>query len=118
MLSTGGYLENIKQSLYEVIGVRPDATQDEIKSACFNLGEIYRPDKYPDNAYCAARFSAIENAYLVLCNPVTREEHDRYLAKTGPLPTTASKRDRIHPPKLTQRVAGLVRHLIQTYPRF
>ena len=76
-------MENIRQSHYDLIRVRPDASQDEIEKACLSLGELYRPDRNPGDAYCAAKFSALETAYLVLCNPVTREAHDRHLGLTA-----------------------------------
>jgi len=114
VLSAGGTLENIKQSLYDVIGVPAYATQDEIMLACFSLGELYRPDKNPGSEYCAAKFSAIESAYLVLCNPVTREAHDRHLAHTEAHPKTGTRQNQMHQPRVTRRIAGVVKHLFQS----
>ncbi|MBK5102703.1 MAG: DnaJ domain-containing protein [Burkholderiales bacterium] len=105
-------MENINQSLYDVIGVRSDATHDEIQNACFAMGELFRPDHNPGDAYCAARFAAIERAYLVLCNPETREAHDSYLALTGALPATGAAQDQTHRSRARPGAAGLVSQLM------
>ncbi|MBE0627585.1 MAG: J domain-containing protein [Burkholderiales bacterium] len=104
----------ISQSLYDVIGVRSDATHDEIENACFSMGELFRPDHNPGDAYCAARFSAIERAYLVLCNPETREAHDRHVGLGAELPAEGAERNQFHQPRPGQGGAGLVRQLIQS----
>jgi len=106
-------MKNINQSLYEVIGVRSDATHDEIQDACFSLGELFRPDHNPGDAYCAARFAAIERAYLVLCNPEAREAHDRYLTLIGALPATEAAQDQIHQSPARPGAPGLARQLMQ-----
>jgi curved DNA-binding protein CbpA len=108
-------MENIRQSLYEVIGVPHYATEDEIKNACFSLGELYRPDKNPNSEYCAARFSAIERAYLVLCNPETRKVHDRHLAHTGTLPTSETERHQVQQPSQTLSAVRVVKRLMQAF---
>jgi curved DNA-binding protein CbpA len=100
-------MENITQSLYDVIGVRFDATHDEILNACLSLGELFRPDHNPGDEYCAARFAAIERAYLVLCNPETREAHDRHLART------AVAQDQFSRSRVRPGAAGLVSQLLQ-----
>jgi curved DNA-binding protein CbpA len=60
------------------------------------MGELFRPDHNPGDAYCAARFAAIERAYLVLCNPGTREAHDRHLAQSGALHATGAAQEQFH----------------------
>jgi len=100
---------NIRQSYYDLIGVQPDASQDEIEKACLSLGELHRPDRNPGDAYCAAKFSAIEKAYSVLSNPVTREAHDRHLALSGENTTMVIERNQFRPPKLVELAAGVVK---------
>ena len=69
-------MENVKESLYTLLGLRPDATQDEIHEACFRLGELYRPDRNPGDPYSAKKFAAVEAAYAVLSDPVRRAAYD------------------------------------------
>lgn len=100
-------MEKFGKSHYEVIGVRTTATHDEIRDACFRLGELYRPDKNPGDAYCAARFADIEEAYLVLCNPEAREAYDRRLAHAAEHSIHGPKWNQIRQSDLTIGAAGL-----------
>lgn len=106
-------MENIRQSHYDLIGVRADASQDEIENACLSLGELYRPDRNPGDAYCAARFSAIEKAYLVLSNPATREAHDRDLGHAAESFVRVHELGQHRQPKFVDLAAGVVRRPIR-----
>jgi curved DNA-binding protein CbpA len=107
-------MENIKQSHYDLIGVRPDATQDAIENACLSLGELYRPDRNPGDVYCAVKFSAVEKAYLVLSNPVTREAHDRLLVLGAESPGWVAEHSQTRPPKLVELAAEVVKRPLRT----
>jgi molecular chaperone DnaJ len=63
--------------LYEVLGVRRDATQEEIKRAYRRLARQYHPDANPD-PQAAERFKEINAAYEVLSDPVKRQRYDLY----------------------------------------
>jgi curved DNA-binding protein CbpA len=101
-------MENIRESLYDLIGVQRDASQDEIEKACLSLGDLHRPDRNPGNAYYAAKFAAIERAYLILSNPVTREAHDRHLPPAVERQTTVTDRRQSRSPGMRNFAAGIV----------
>ncbi|KAJ1962577.1 hypothetical protein H4R35_007338, partial [Dimargaris xerosporica] len=57
---------------YTVLGVSPSATQREIKSAYRKLSIKYHPDKNPNDADAAGKFSELAEAYGVLSDEETR----------------------------------------------
>ncbi|GFF50977.1 uncharacterized J domain-containing protein C1071.09c [Aspergillus lentulus] len=65
--------------LYEVLGVKEDATQDEIKSAYRKLALKHHPDKAPadqkDKAH--SKFQQIAFAYAILSDEKRRRRFDR-----------------------------------------
>ncbi|GFF23490.1 uncharacterized J domain-containing protein C1071.09c [Aspergillus udagawae] len=65
--------------LYEVLGVKEDATQDEIKSAYRKLALKHHPDKAPadqkDQAH--SKFQQIAFAYAILSDEKRRRRFDR-----------------------------------------
>ena len=61
---------------YEVLGVAPDATSKQIKSAYRKLARTAHPDANPDDPTADQRFSDIAKAYEVLSEPEQRSEYD------------------------------------------
>jgi curved DNA-binding protein CbpA len=70
-----------KKTLYEFLGVEPDATLEEIKAAALHLANKYHPATYPDNQRVADRFKKIKLVYKLLSNPEKRADYDAELAK-------------------------------------
>ena len=70
-----------KKTLYEFLGVEPDATPEEIKAAALHLANKYHPSTYPDNPQVAARFKKVKLVYQLLSNPEKRAAYDAELAK-------------------------------------
>lgn len=62
---------------YEILGVRRDATQEEIKQAYRKLAMKYHPDRNPGNKEAEEKFKEISTAYEVLSDPKKREIYDR-----------------------------------------
>ena len=68
---------------YEVLGVSPEASQDDIKSAYRREAMRWHPDKNPGNAEAEDRLKQIYAAYSVLSDPDQREQYDRQRAYAG-----------------------------------
>lgn len=64
-------------TLYQVLGVRPDATQEQIKRAYRRLARENHPDAHPDESEKIERFKAAAAAYEVLSDPAARAVYDR-----------------------------------------
>ncbi len=66
----------IKKDLYDVLGISPDATEDEIKKAFRTLARKYHPDINPGDKEAENKFKEINEAYEILSNPEKRKEYD------------------------------------------
>lgn len=65
------------QTPYEVLGVKPDASADEIRKVYRKLAKQYHPDLNPGKREAEARFKAISAAYDLLSDPEKRARYDR-----------------------------------------
>ncbi|HSP74163.1 MAG TPA: J domain-containing protein, partial [Gaiellaceae bacterium] len=70
-------------SLYDSLGVKKDASQDEIKKAYRKLVRQYHPDRNPGDAAAEARFKEVQAAYDVLSDPEKRTQYDRWGSANG-----------------------------------
>ncbi|MBW8078101.1 MAG: DnaJ domain-containing protein [Gallionella sp.] len=66
------------ENLYNILGVAPNASTDEIKKRYRALAMRYHPDRNSD-AGADVRFNAIQQAYEVLAEPKRRAEYDQKL---------------------------------------
>ena len=67
-----------KRDYYEVLGVRRDASEQELKQAYRRLAVKYHPDKNPGDKEAEEHFKEIAEAYQVLSTPDLRTRYDRF----------------------------------------
>ncbi|KAJ3320928.1 hypothetical protein HDV06_004706 [Boothiomyces sp. JEL0866] len=63
---------------YEALGVKRDATQEEIKKGYRKMALKYHPDKAGTSEEAAAKFELVAKAYDTLSNEKTRKIYDQY----------------------------------------
>ena len=67
--------------LYQLLGVPPDASRDEIAQAWRRRARDEHPDSRPGDADAPGRFRALAEAWQVLGDPAHRATYDRALAR-------------------------------------
>ena len=74
-------------TVYDTLGVKKNASADEIKKAYRKLAAKYHPDKNPGDASAEEKFKEVQNAYDTLSDPEKRKQYDTFGA-AGPRATT------------------------------
>jgi len=67
-----------KRDYYEVLGVKKDATDAEIKSAYRKKAKECHPDLHPDDKQAEERFKELNEANEVLSDPQKRQQYDQF----------------------------------------
>jgi curved DNA-binding protein len=65
-------------NLYETLGVKRDASVEDIRKAYRKLAKKHHPDINPGNKSAEDRFKAVSSAYEVLSDPKRRAEYDEF----------------------------------------
>lgn len=63
---------------YEILGVKRDASDKDVRQAFRKLARKFHPDLNPSDKTAEARFKEIAEAYEVLSDPDHRTKYDRY----------------------------------------
>lgn len=71
-------MASTKRDYYEVLGVKRDATPEDIKKSYRQLALKNHPDKNPGDAEAEKRFKEAAEAYEVLSDKDKRHRYDRY----------------------------------------
>lgn len=66
----------MEKDYYELLGVAPDASEEEIKAAYRRLAKKYHPDHNQDDKEAEQKFKEISKAYKVLSDPKQRAHYD------------------------------------------
>jgi len=77
-----------KQNHYELLELSPDASPLEIRRAYKNAFELYKDESFASYSFFPPEerkeiLSRLEEAYLILINPVSRAEYDSKMIETG-----------------------------------
>lgn len=64
---------------YHILGVSPNATSAEIKSAYKSKARSFHPDKHDGDKNMEELFKQVNEAYQILSNPYKRSNHDMML---------------------------------------
>jgi molecular chaperone DnaJ len=67
---------------YKLLGLRRDASLEEIKKAYRELAKRHHPDRTQNNPHDTEIFKAVAVAFATLSHPQKRAEYDRLLAAT------------------------------------
>jgi len=67
-----------KRDYYEVLGVKKNASADDIKRAYRRMAMKYHPDKNPNDKNAEAKFKECAEAYEVLSDPEKRQRYDQF----------------------------------------
>ncbi|MCB2081179.1 MAG: molecular chaperone DnaJ [Rickettsiales bacterium] len=68
----------MSEDFYSILGVKKDASKDELKKAYRKLAMQYHPDKNPGDKEAEKKFKAISEAYDILKDDDKRAAYDRY----------------------------------------
>lgn len=85
--------ERADRDYYTTLGLRPDASEEEIRRTYRRLALEWHPDRNPGNPRAEERFKEISEAYAVLMDPAKRGAYDRARGAGQPAGFDPSRED-------------------------
>ncbi|PIE51319.1 molecular chaperone DnaJ [Candidatus Fermentibacteria bacterium] len=67
----------MSKDLYQILGVKENATAEELRKAYRDLAKKYHPDANQGDREAEEKFKAVSDAYDILGNPEKRENYDQ-----------------------------------------
>ncbi len=67
-----------KKDYYEVLGIKNDASQEEIKKAFRQLARMHHPDVNTGSKEAEEKFKEINEAFQILSNPQKKAQYDQF----------------------------------------
>lgn len=67
-----------RRDLYEVLGIKKEASADEVKKAFRKKAMQYHPDKNPNDKTAEEKFKEVNEAYEVLSDSDKRDKYDKF----------------------------------------
>ncbi|PKN03302.1 molecular chaperone DnaJ [Candidatus Dependentiae bacterium HGW-Dependentiae-1] len=71
-------MSKAKKDFYAILGVKKDASPEEIKAAYRKLAMLHHPDRNPGNKAAEEKFKEAAEAYTALSNPEKRKQYDQF----------------------------------------
>jgi DnaJ-class molecular chaperone len=68
----------MSRDYYETLGVKREASEDEIKKAYRKLARQYHPDRNPGDKQAESKFKEVQDAYDILSDKNKRAQYDRF----------------------------------------
>ncbi|MEM4408550.1 MAG: DnaJ domain-containing protein [Candidatus Caldarchaeum sp.] len=96
---------------YKILGVSPNASQQEIESAYRKIVRENHPDLYPGDKEREERLKQANEAYAILKDPKKREEYDQI--RRGGAQGVTSKPSGTHRPHRGTPSSGLLEDLFE-----
>lgn len=66
------------RDFYEILGVKRDTSEADIKRAYRTLAKKFHPDRNPNDPSAEDRFKEVQEAYATLSDPQKKAEYDRF----------------------------------------
>ena len=104
---------------YRIMGLAPEATEDEIRRAYRRLALEWHPDRRGGDPRAAERFKEISEAYAVLISPAKRGEYDaaRRLGATADWGRTHRREDLLRDLVTDPRASAIFEELAREFER-
>ncbi|XP_014700421.1 dnaJ homolog subfamily C member 4 isoform X3 [Equus asinus] len=84
LLATAARQRSGPSNYYELLGVHPGASAEEVKRAFFSKSKELHPDRDPGNPSLHCRFVELSEAYQVLSREQSRRSYDHQLRSATP----------------------------------